>query len=174
MGAFSLRSIRLLAKMELISCSTSGGLCDGASASRRWTSVPFPGIMRAIVPYSQNNVYAVIGPFAVYFLSGQLGTVLNLGEQPLTPSGSLVVVGVQPGSGTDFYILTGPDFGPGVPSFASEIVATEAPSAGELWRLTWGSGESSGNAMYIGVDDAQFWNVVERFRGSQVSLDRAA
>lgn len=137
----------------IVSCSTGPGLCAGSA--QHWITNPFPGILRAVVPFSNGNLYAAIGPYAVYFLSGQLGTVQNLQEVPLGPAGSQVVVGVQPGGGTDFYIMTGPDFGPGVGSGATEIIATEAPSAGELWRLTWGTGESSGNSMYIGVDDAQ-------------------
>ena len=140
----------------IISCSTAFGLCEGAA--RRWTSTPFPGILRKVVPYSQGNIYAAIGPYSVYFLSGQLGVVQNLGEQPLQPSGSLLVVGVQPGLGSDFYVLTGPDFGPGNPSYAMEIIATDASASGELWRLEYGSGESSSTALYMGVDaNRQVW-----------------
>ncbi len=140
----------------ILSCSTSQGLCEGAA--RRWSSTQFPGILRAVVPFSQGNIYAIIGPYSVYFLNGTLGNVINLAEQPLQPGGSQIVVGVQPGLGTDFYIMTGPDFGPGMPSFATEIIATDSPMSGELWRLEYGSGESSGNAMWMGVDDAaQVW-----------------
>jgi hypothetical protein len=137
----------------ILSCSTGPSLCEGAS--RRWSSTQFPGILRAIVPFSQGNVHAVIGPYAVYFLSAQLGTVLNLAEQPLQPGGSQIVVGVQPGLGTDFYVMTGPDLGAGVQSFATEIIGTDAPQSGELWRMEYGSGESSGAALWMGVDDAQ-------------------
>ncbi len=141
-------------KTIVVSCSTTTGGCETDGAARRWTSVPFDGILRAIVPYSQGNLYAIIGPFSVYFLSSQLGTVQNLSDEPLRPTGSLVVVGVQPGLGTDFYVLTGPNLG-ATQSFAQEIIATEAPSSGELWRMEFGSGEASSNAMYMGVDDAQ-------------------
>jgi hypothetical protein len=151
---FTLPAISLDARTTtVLSCSTSLGQCEGAA--RRWSSTQFPGILRAVVPFSQGNILAVIGPYSVWFLSAQLGTVLNLGEQPIQPSGSLVVVGVQPGLGTDFYVLTGPDLGPGNASYAMEIIATDAPERGELWRLEYGSGESSGNAMWIGIDDAQ-------------------
>ena len=137
----------------IIKCSTGPGQCE--QAARRFTSTAFPGILRAVVAYSRDNIYAAIGPFAVYFLNGQTGVVMNLGERPLQPSGSLVIVGVQPGLGSDFYVLAGPDLGPGVGSYAMEIIATDAPASGELWRLNYGSGESSANAMYMGVDDAQ-------------------
>ena len=40
------------------------------------------------------------------------------------------------------------------PSCGVEL-PTDAPASGELWRLNYGSGESSANAMYMGVDDAQ-------------------
>lgn len=137
----------------ILSCSTGLGLCEGAA--RRWSSTQFPGILRAVVPFSQGNIHAVIGPYAVYFLSAQLGSVMNLGERPLQPAGTQIVVGVQPGLGTDFYVMTGPDFGPGQPSFATEIIGTDAPQSGELWRMEYGSGESSGNALWMGVDAAQ-------------------
>lgn len=140
-------------RTTVISCSTAFGVCEGMA--RRWTSPTFAGVLRAVVPYSNGNIYAVVGPYAVWFLTGQLGVVMNLGEVPLQPSGSLVVVGVQPGLGADFYVLTGPDLGPGVQSYAMEIIATDAPGSGELWRLEYGSGESSANAMYMGIDDAQ-------------------
>ncbi len=138
----------------VVSCSTTTGGCETDATARRWTSTQFPGILRAIVPFSQGNIYAIIGPFSVYFLSSQLGTVQNLGDRPLQPTGSLVVVGVQPGLGTDFYVLTGPDLGANQ-SFAQEIIATEAPGSGELWRMEFGSGEASSAAMYMGIDDAQ-------------------
>ncbi len=154
---FTMPFIALNAQTSVIySCATAFGQCEGAA--RRWSSVPFPGILRKVVPYSLGNIYAAIGPYSVYFLNGQLGTVMNLGEQPLQPSGSLVVVGVQAGLGSDFYVLTGPNFGPGVTSYAMEIIATDAPASGELWRLEYGSGESSSTAMYMGVDaNRQVW-----------------
>ena len=141
------------AHTTVLSCSTAYGLCEGVA--RRWTSPTFDGRLSAVVPFSQGNIYSVIGPYSVYFLSGQLGTIMNLSEKPVTPTGSLVVVGVQPGAGSDFYVLTGPDLGFGTPSYPMEIIATDSPQAGELWRLQFGSGESSGNAMYMSIDDAQ-------------------
>ena len=153
---FTLPVISLSAQSTvIISCATGPGLCEQGAMARHWTTNPFPGILRAVVPYSNGNLYAAIGPYSVYFLSAQLGVVQNLQEVPLRPAGSQVVVSLQAGAGTDFYILTGPDFGAGVPSYPTEIIATEAPGAGELWRLTYGSGENSANSMNIGIDDAQ-------------------
>ncbi len=137
----------------ILNCSTvSGAICEGTSA--RWSSPVFTGSLRLVVPFSSNNMYAAIGPFGVWFLSAQDGRVLNLGEAAITPSGSQIVVGVQPGADSDFYVLTGPDLG-ATPSFASEIIAVDSPQTGEVWRLNYGSGESPLNGMHIGIDDAR-------------------
>ncbi|MFT3707477.1 MAG: hypothetical protein QM817_07390 [Archangium sp.] len=133
----------------VVSCATAFGLCQGTA--RRWSSATFPGMIRLVVPYSANNIYAAIGPYQVWFLESQRGTILNLGEKPITPSGSNVVVGVQPGGGADFYVLTGPDLGMD-PSFPNEIIAVDTPQAGELWRVGFGSGESPNNGMTIAID----------------------
>lgn len=133
----------------VVSCASALGNCQGAA--RRWSSPTFPGMLRLVVPFSANNIYAAIGPFQVYFLSAQTGVVMNLGEQPIRPSGSNFVVGVQPGGGADFYVLTGPDLG-GAPSFANEIIGVDSPQQGELWRVNFGSGESPNNGMTIAID----------------------
>lgn len=135
----------------IISCSTAFGLCEGQA--RRWTSPTFAGMIRLAVPFSAGNLIAAVGPFQVWFLNAQFGTVANLGEKPVQPSGSLMVLGVQPGGGTDFYVLTGPDL-QGAPSFPTEIIAWDSPAAGELWRVGYGSGEGPLNAMTIGIDSA--------------------
>lgn len=141
----------------IIACSTapSSGLCEGSS--RRWTSPLLSGYFRLVVPFSQGNLVAVVSPQAVYFLNNQLGSIVNLGEAPLQPTGSLKVLGVQPGLDTDFYVFTGPDFGATL-SYPMEIIATDAPGAGELWRLEYGSGESSGNGLFLAIDEGrQVW-----------------
>lgn len=135
----------------VISCSTAFGLCEGQA--RRWTSPTFPGMVRLALPFSAGNLVAAIGPYQVWFLTQQLGTVVNLGERAITPSGSLMVLGVQPGNSTDFYILNGPDL-QGSPSFPTEIIALDSPQAGELWRVGYGSGEGPLNAMTIAIDSA--------------------
>lgn len=139
----------------ILSCSTGPGLCEGTA--RRWNTPNIPGMMRMVTPFSNGNRYAVVGPYTVYFLDAQRGTIINLGEQPIRPSGSQIVVGVQSGSNADFFVLAGPNLGD-APSFATEIIAVDSPQAGELWRLNWGSGETPGNGMHIGVDGAgQSW-----------------
>ncbi|MFZ5445651.1 MAG: hypothetical protein ACOZQL_37005 [Myxococcota bacterium] len=140
----------------ILSCSTGPTLCE-VGGGRRWATRNLPGMLRMVTPFSNGNRYAVVGPFSVYFLDAQTGAIINLGEQPLRPSGSQMVVGVQSGSDADFYVLAGPNLGSN-PSFATEIIAVDSPQSGELWRLNWGSGETPGNAMHIGVDSGgQSW-----------------
>ena len=47
-------------RTTVLSCSTAFGNCEGAA--RRWTSPTFFGMLRAVVPFSQGNIYAAIGP----------------------------------------------------------------------------------------------------------------
>jgi dihydroxy-acid dehydratase len=77
-------------RTTVLSCSTSGGLCEGAA--RRWTSANFLAGIRLIVPYSNGNIFAAIGPYHVYFLNAQTGAVMNLGEQAISPTGGVVVL----------------------------------------------------------------------------------
>jgi hypothetical protein len=99
-----------------------------------------------------------MGPYQVYFLNAQLGTIVNLAEQPLRPEGSLVVMGGQAGKTTDFYVLTGPYLGDDVPSWPTEFIATDRPESGELWRVESGSGESPTASNWIAVDESgQVW-----------------
>lgn len=133
----------------VVSCATAFGNCQGAA--RRWSSPTFGGMLRLVVPFSANNIYAAVGPFQVYFLNAQSGVVMNLGERPIQPSGSNVVLGLQPGGGADFYVLTGPDF---AGAFPNEIIAVDTPQQGELWRVNFGSGESPNTGMTIAIDSA--------------------
>lgn len=139
----------------IVHCPTSGIVCT--PQTRRWASQTFPTMLRAVVPFSQGNYLAAIGPFAVYFLNAQTGTVANLSEVPIQPSGSNIVVAVQPGQGSDFYVLTGPNYNE-LRSYPNEIIATDSPGAGELWRMEYGSGESNLNGVTMGIDDnRQAW-----------------
>ncbi len=145
-------------RTTVIACSTRGaGMCD-TQAIRRWTSPTVDGVLRNVVSFSAGNYFAAMGPYAVYFLNAQLGTIANLGEQPLRPEGSNLVFGGQPGLGTDFYVLAGPELGGGSASWPTEIIATDRPESGELWRLQSGSGESPTASNWITLDDnAQPW-----------------
>ncbi len=138
----------------VVSCATSAlEKCEGTA--RRWTSPPLPGMIRLVLPFSQGNLFAAAGSTQVYFLNAQMGTILNLADKPLKPSGSQIVLGLLPGRGTDFYVLTGPDLGSLTTSYPTEIIATDAPASGELWRMQYGGGTSSDESMHIDVDEGQ-------------------
>lgn len=136
-------------RTTVLACSTSPVGSQCTNADRQWTGRTFDGVVNTVVPFSAGNIYAAVGPYQAWFLDAQDGHVLNLGEAPLRPSGSLVILGLQPGLGTDFYLLNGPPSG-----WAVELVATDNPSAGELWRFSKGSGESPTAGLTMGIDDS--------------------
>ncbi len=139
-----------LVKSVAQGCATNATGCQGAS--RRWTSRIFDGVISNIVPFSGQNFLAAAGPYQVYFLSTTDGTVKNLGEQPLRPEGSLIVHGVQAGAGADFYLLNGPNVSTAT-TYPIEIVATDHPTSGELWRFSLGGGETPTSGNYLAVDE---------------------
>lgn len=134
----------------VVSCPTTGELCS-MPQSRRWTSQTFTTSLGSVV-LSKGGYVAAVGPFAVYFLDEQSGAVRNLSEVPIQPSGSNIVVGLQPGAGADFYVLTGPNFG-ATRSYANEIIAVDSPATGEVWRMEYGSGENYVNGVTMAIDD---------------------
>lgn len=133
----------------ILGCATGTSGC--MNTARAFTSQTFPGVVNLVVPFSGPNYLAAAGPFQLWFLSSSNGTVTNLGGQPLRPSGSLQFIGLQPGLNKEFYALAGPNT---AVSYPTEIVATDAPESGELWRLGFGSGESPTAGMYMAVDAA--------------------
>jgi hypothetical protein len=146
-----------IVRTTVLACSTSpvGSQCTGSD--RRWTGRTFDGVVNVVLPFNGGNTFAAIGPYQAWFLDAQTGAVRNLGEQPLRPTGSLQILGVQAGLGSDFYLLNGPISEAGG-TFPIEVVATDKPQDGELWRFALGSGESPLAGLYIGVDDgAQPW-----------------
>jgi hypothetical protein len=139
----------------VIACSTAG-LCDGNMSARRWTSATFDGVTNLMVLFSAGNYLAAVGPYQVWFLETQLGTIKNLGEAPIRPTGSLQVLGVQPGINAEMYILNGPVSTGG--TWPIEAVAVDRPESGELWRFTFGSGESPLAGLTMAVDETgQAW-----------------
>lgn len=135
----------------VMACATATGNC-AVGSGRRWTSRTFDGVVHVIVPFAGGNSIAAIGPYQVWFLDAQSGTPQNLGEQPLRPSGSLAVLGVQPGLGTDFYVLTGP-VAEGIATYPVEVIATDRAQSGELWRFDSGSGESPQAGLNAAIDE---------------------
>lgn len=146
----------------VLACATNIGGCQ--NAARRWTSPTFPGELTTVVPFSRGNMLGIVGPFATWFLGSMDGLVKNLtapqaDPQPLRPTGSLITQGVVPGKGTDFYLLNGP-IPPNeqTPSFPTEIIATDHPSAGALWQLSIMGGTQPADSLFIAVDDnGQAW-----------------
>ncbi|MEW5740996.1 MAG: hypothetical protein AB1938_18895 [Myxococcota bacterium] len=144
-------------RTTIIACSTTpvGSQCTGQD--RRWTAPTFNGVVNLVLPFSAGNYFAAVGPYQAWFLDAQTGAVRNLGEQPLRPSGSLQILGVQPGVGNEFYLLNGP-ISESAATYPIEIVATDKPESGELWRFSSGSGESPVAGLYLGVDESgQAW-----------------
>ncbi len=133
---------------SVVACATGAGGCQ--NSSRRWTSDIFTSVVTTVVPYSNGNFIAAASESEVFFLSSTDGTVQNLGKVPLRPTGSLRVKALQPGKGADFYLLNGPNS----TSYPSEILATDAPARGELWKIAVGSGQTPTTGMFIAIDDS--------------------
>jgi hypothetical protein len=139
-------------RTTILACATSPMASQCTGTDRRWTARTFDGVVNLVVPFSAGNYFAAVGPYQAWFLDPQTGAVRNLGEQPLRPTGSLQVLGVQPGLGSAFYLLNGPVSETGG-TYPIEIVATDKPESGELWRFSQGSGESPIAGLYMAVDE---------------------
>ena len=138
----------------VISCATAG-VCT--NSTRRWTSQTFDGVVSTVLPFSAGNYIAAIGPYQVWFLHEQTGTVANLGSVAVRPSTNLQVLGVQPGVNAEMYILAGPVSSTDA-TWPIEAVAVDKPESGELWRFGWGSGRTPTSGITLGVDDTgQSW-----------------
>lgn len=144
-------------RTTILACATSPMASQCTGSDRRWTARTFDGVVNLVLPFSAGNYFAAVGPYQAWFLDPQNGTVVNLGEQPLRPTGSLQVLGVQAGAGSEFYLLNGPASETGG-TYPIEIVATDKPESGELWRFSQGSGESPLAGLYLAVDEGgQAW-----------------
>ncbi len=144
----------------VLACATNVSGCQ--ASARRWTSPTFQGELLNIVLFSRGNYVGVIGPFATYFLGAGDGAVKNFGisdpREPLRPSGSLITLGVVPGRSNDFFLLNGPIPNGTSPTFPTEILATDAPPSGELWKFAIQGGTQPADSLYLAVDDnGQAW-----------------
>ncbi len=140
-------------RTTVLGCTTAG-TCD--QSGRRFTSPTFDGVISLVLPFSAGNLLAAVGPFQVWFLEPVGGTVRNLSEAAIRPSGALQVLSVYPGVNTEFYVLTGPVSNNR--TFPVEAIAIDRPESGELYRFSFGSGEVPGTAMAMGVDEGgQAW-----------------
>ncbi len=107
---------------------------------------------------SISNVLVAASIRGAYFLNTTTGGVLNLGGQPLRPTGNNLVLGLQAGREGNYFVLTGPRY----PCFGgayvadrcfNEIIATDTPVAGELWRVNYGSANTPSSSIDLSVDD---------------------
>jgi hypothetical protein len=143
---------------QVVACSTTPTASNCTGTDRKWSAggstIMFDGQISAIFPFSNGALLAAVGPYQAWFLNATDGSVVSFNQQPIRPTGSLIFQGVQPGKGTEFYLLAGPAGA----TWPTEIVCSDAPSAGELWRVDEGTGDAPLNGMAIAVDDgAQLW-----------------
>jgi hypothetical protein len=140
---------------SILGCATVGS-CDGAG--RKFvTSPPFDGVVNLVMPFSAGNLLAAIGPFQAWFLDPS-GAVVNLGGVAVKPTGSLQILGVQAGVGTDFYLLDGPVVSTGG-AWPIEAIGVDAPQSGELFRFGFGAGTAGPlDGLTMAVDEqGQSW-----------------
>jgi hypothetical protein len=138
-----------VASSVVVACGTGVGGCQGNA--RRWQSPTFSTAVTTTLPFSSGNFIAAASDLEVYFLSVTDGSIQNIGGlRPLRPGGNLRVKALQPGHGADFYLLNGPEAN----GYPSEIIATDSPMSGELWRLDYGSGSTPLAGLFMAVDDA--------------------
>ncbi len=134
----------------VFACATNAAQAGCTGSDLKWQKGPLPGHVLLTVPYFGRSIVAAVAPQHTWFLSAANGDVLNKGGEPIQPEGALVTMGVQPGHGKDFYILSGSGQ-PG--TLPTEIIAVDAPEFGQLFRYSL----HGGNLM-AGVDDSgQLW-----------------
>ncbi len=89
-----------------------------------------------------------------FTLSVTDGSIQNPGGAPLRAAGTMQVKAEQPGRGADFHLLNGVVNG----DYPAEIVASDSPMGGELWRILAGTGATPTTGMFVACDDSgQAW-----------------
>ncbi len=134
-------------------CATNGTLDQGRclnSANRRWTSVDMAGEMALLMPVSGGARLAAIGAAHLWFLDASSGQVLNKDNKALSPEGALVARIVLPASNNVFYQFNAsrPSESQPLP-YPQEIIATDGPEKGELYRF-----QVPGNSLSGALDDS--------------------
>ncbi len=140
----------------VLGCATSTS-CDVNSGGRKFTTRNFLGEVNGVLPISAGNLLALVGPTAVWLVDAQTGTVRNLSEHAIAPSSEgLQIRSVTAGVSSEVYVLAGP--ASTTHPFPTEAIAVDSPENGELYRFTFGSGESPSSAIAMGVDEGgQAW-----------------
>jgi hypothetical protein len=124
--------------------TTEQGRCSNA-ANRRWTSADLTGQMALLLPFASGSRIAAIAAQQLWFLDAATGGVVNKDGRPLTPDGALVARIALPGPGSSFYLFTS-----GAPSdtqpipYPLEIIATDGPDKGEVYRYQVPGGHLAG------------------------------
>lgn len=138
----------------VLACLTNANNCS--PNSQRWTTSPvLSAPLAALVPYAAGSRVAAVASQQVWFLDASTGAVTNKGglDGALSPEGGLVVLQVQPGAPPypqSFYILTGPPPQQNLPAPQPlEIIATDDPTKGELYRYQINAGSLS-----VALDDS--------------------
>jgi hypothetical protein len=137
---------------QVFACVTNGDGCVGQT--QRWAAPPtLNAAIGALVPYAAGTRLAAIAAQHTWFIDTSTGQVTNKGGASLSPEGGLVVLQVQSGAPPNaqaFYLLSGPPPQAGLPAPQPlEIVATDDPSKGELYRYQINAGSIS-----VAYDDA--------------------
>ena len=146
----------------VVACaSNSVGGC-GPTGGAKWVSPLVDEVIAAAVPFSNGSLIAAISARKTYFLSSTDGHIVNIYDQPITPDGDLVTMAVQPGTGTDFYLMNGASTG----GYPTEIVAIDSPLNGELWRVQISGGDVPSSAVSLAIDEGN--NVWLRLGQNQV------
>jgi hypothetical protein len=133
----------------VVACATNAPAGCGPTGGAKWISPLVDEVIVAAVPFSNGALIAAIGQHNTYFLSSVDGHVVNIYDQPIKPDGDLVTRSVQPGSGTDFYLLNGP----AAYGYPTEIVAIDNPTSGELWRVQITGGDVPAAAVNLAIDE---------------------
>jgi hypothetical protein len=137
---------------QVFACVTNADNCQGPS--QRWENPPrfnFP--LGALVPYAAGTRLAAIGAQQAWFLDTTNGAITNKDGASLAAEGGLVVLQVQTGAppnATAFYLLNGAPPQAGLPAPQPlEIVATDDPAKGELFRY-----QVSAGSLSVAVDES--------------------
>ncbi len=137
---------------QVVACASLVTGCSPPSGTK-WASPTLDAVITAVVPYQNDKIIAAIAPDRVYFLDGTNGSLISYMMNPLIATGGLGVLQVQPGVGREFYVLNGPSGG-----WPTEVIATDDPTQGELWRFNIEGGNTPQTGITMSVDEAgQSW-----------------
>ncbi len=144
------------AKSTVLACATNVNGCQ--NAARRWASETFDGLLTTVAPFGAAGYIVAAGPSQTTFVSATTGATAAHNGQPIRPTGSQLVLGIQPGLGSDLFLLNGPAPSATSISYPTEIVAVDKPEDGELYRFSFGAGTTPLGGVAMAIDDGgQAW-----------------